>query len=810
MSDRDERLRDRLDAPFRWLERRLPNRIRGSYAAKFNVVLLLVVVLVGSIGAFIHFDTRGLVQEDTRADITGIAHEEADSVRDWLSKKKSTTAFVASSVASEDSSAVGTNLERKLVQLPDDVRSIHYIDSTSQTVVASTDDAAVGSTITASQAPWAKNLSQETRDAVRVSAPYDGEAGPVVAFITPVDESGSLVLTASLEERSLDFNSPIATGDIKVIDSEGTVVLDNRNANLLSSYSDGELSDGVVAGFDGRTGFGTVSARTGMDDDSYVRAVAPVVGTDWVLTYHVPKSEAFALQTKVTRNIGGLLAAMLVGLGLVAATIGRRTARSLDTLAEKADAIARGQLDVDLPESNRADEMGSLVDSFAAMRAYLNTVADQADALSRQNFDDPVLDEEVPGTFGEALDRMRRNLEAMVTDIERARDEAEDAKREAEALTDSLVRKAEEFSEVMENAADGDLTRRMDADGENEAMDRIAEEFNAMMAELETTVEDVRTFAESVASASEEVTARTGDIEETSRQVSDASQHLSEGARDQQERLDTTSSEISTLSATIEEVAASANEVAESAESTQSLGEKGRESAREAIETMNAIETETEETVEQIDGLQSEMEQITEIVDLIRNIADQTNLLALNANIEAAAADGSSDGFEVVADEIKALAEESKDAVGEIEARIAEIREETDEAVADIRETQRQVSSGVETVREAQQSLEAIAGNVEETAVGIKQINSATDEQAASTEEVVGMMDEVTRLSESSADEAEEVAAATEEQFSAVSEVTESADRLARRADELMELLEDFRVEGAADQRDAASASRAE
>ncbi|NHN57705.1 MULTISPECIES: methyl-accepting chemotaxis protein [Halorussus] len=795
MADR-KGLRDRLGAPARWLERRLPNRVRRSYAAKFNLVLILVVVLVGAIGLFIHFDTKGLVQDDTEARITGIAHEESEAVRSWVTKKKSTTSFIASSVAADDQSAVGTTLERRLVELPGDVQSIHYLDTSSATVVESTDDAVVGSTVTADGAPWAANLTALPTGSVSVSAPYETDAGPVVAFLTPVGDARTLVLTASLEKRSRGFNSPIATGDIKVVNAEGTVVLDNRNGNLLDSYGqDGDLPDGVAAGFEGTTGFGTVSAQTGMADGRYVMATAPVIGTDWVLTYHVPKQQAYALQTQVSRNIGGLLVVMLVGLGLVAVTIGRQTAKSLDMLAAKADAIARGELDVDLPDSRRVDEMGSLFDSFGSMRSYLNTVADQAGALAAQEFDDPVLDEDVPGTFGDALDRMGEDLETMVTDVKRARDEAEAAKQEAEALSESLVREAEAFSGVMEAAADGDLTRRMDADAESEAMEQIAREFNAMMAELEATVGDVRTFAESVASASEQVTARTADIEDSSTQVSQASQQLSAGARDQQENLDTTSSEISTLSATIEEVAASADEVAQAAESTEELGEDGREAAREAIETMRAVETETEATVEQIDGLQSEMERIGEIVDLIRDIADQTNLLALNANIEAAAADGDSDGFAVVADEIKALAEESKEAVDDIEDQIEEIQDETDEAVADIRATQSQVADGVDAVDEAQESLEAIVENVEETAVGIQQINSATDEQAASTEEVVSMMDDVTRLSEESADEAEQVAAATQEQSAAVSEVTESADHLARQADELMEMLEDFRVD---------------
>jgi len=808
MSDDRAGLRERLGSVSGWLERRLPGVIRRSYAAKFNLVLVLVIVLVGAVGVFIHFDTQGLVQDDTQSEITGIAQEEAASVHSWVNNKKSTTAFIASSITPGDTAAIQANLERKLVELPADVQSIHYLGQESGTVVASTDDEEIGSTVTAGDAPWAGNLTDLEQGVVRVSEPYQTDAGPAVAFVTPIGDTRALVVTSSLTERSREFSSPIATGDIKVVDGEGTIVFDNRNANILDSYADGDLPAAVAAGIDGRTAFDTVAAQTGMESGSYVMAATPIVGTDWVLTYHVPKQQAYALQTQVTRNIGGLLIVMLVGLGLVGATIGRRTGRALDVLSEKADAIARGRLDVDLPETRREDELGSLIDAFAAMRDYLNTVADQAGALADQNFDDPVLDEDVPGTFGEALDRMHENLETMVTDIERARDEAEGAKQEAEALNDALVEKAGEFGEVMEAAADGDLTRRMDTDSDSEAMAQIAREFNEMMAELEDTVEEVRSFAESVASASEQVTARTEDIADSSEQVTRASQQLSEAAREQQENLDSTSNEINTLSATIQEVAASADEVAQAAENTEELGEGGREAADEAIEMMNEIEAETEETVAQIDGLQSEMDQIGEIVDLIRDIADQTNLLALNANIEAAAADGSSDGFEVVANEIKALAEESKEAVDQIEDRIAEIQAETDEAVADIRQTQSQVSAGVETVDEAQESLKAIVENVEETAVGIQQINSATDEQASSTEEVVSMMDDVTRLSEESADEAEQVAAATEQQSDAVSEVTESADHLARQADELMEMLEGFRVEREESGQSSASAPR--
>ena len=68
--------------------------------------------------------------------------------------------------------------------------------------------------------------------------------------------------------------------------------------------------------------------------------------------------------------------------------------------------IAAGNVDVDIERADQPDEIGGLTESFAEMGAYLQTVSDQAAALARQDFDDPALDETVPGEFGESLGRM--------------------------------------------------------------------------------------------------------------------------------------------------------------------------------------------------------------------------------------------------------------------------------------------------------------------------------------------------------------------------------------------------------------------
>lgn len=92
----------------------------------------------------------------------------------------------------------------------------------------------------------------------------------------------------------------------------------------------------------------------------------------------------------------------------------------------------------------------------------------------------------------------------------------------------------------------------------------------------------------------------------------------------------------------------------------------------------------------ELEALVGQTQRVEEIVDLIGRIASQTNLLALNAKIEAARAGEHGAGFGVVADEVKALARSTADALGKIDAVVGEIRSSVDRAgttVVDMRET---------------------------------------------------------------------------------------------------------------------------
>jgi len=388
--------------------------------------------------------------------------------------------------------------------------------------------------------------------------------------------------------------------------------------------------------------------------------------------------------------------------------------------------------------------------------------------------------------------RARREIQEKLDEVEEAKQVAEEKQREAArqkeeitALNRALEATAEEYQTAMRACADGDLTRRLDDSVDNDAMASIARAFNDMIDDFERTVLDIQSFAERVSSASADVADRSTEIKRSSIDVKESVSGVAARAEEQDERLQTVAGEVGDMSATVEEIASSSEEVAATAETAVDRGNAGREHASDATGEIAAIESQADEVADEIAALNEQMDEIGEIADVIRGITEQTNILALNASIEAANADASGDGFAVVANEVKALAEEASDATDDIERRIEAARAVTDGAVASIEEMTDRVETGADTIEETISMFDDIAAAVEEAEGGIAEISSATDDQAASAEEIASMVDNVSETSQATARDSADVADRTAAQVESLDETLEDARALADVATDL-------------------------
>ena len=315
-------------------------------------------------------------------------------------------------------------------------------------------------------------------------------------------------------------------------------------------------------------------------------------------------------------------------------------------------------------------------------------------------------------------------------------------------LINSITKPIANALGAAESIAEGNLTRPITVDGEDEA-GRLLAAMAKMQDKLRDTLLRISGSATQLASAAEELNSVT---DESAR-----------GLTQQNNEIEQAATAVNEMTSAVEEVARNAVSTSEASQSATASAGDGRDLVQETVSAIERMSADVQSTATLIGDLANESRDIGKVLDVIRGLADQTNLLALNAAIEAARAGEAGRGFAVVADEVRALAHRTQQSTSEIERMIGSIQSGTEHAVDSMRNSTERAESTLNIARGAGMSLDTINSAIVEINQRNLVIASAAEEQAQVAREVDRNLVNIRDLSVQSATGANQTSAASNE-----------------------------------------------
>jgi len=304
----------------------------------------------------------------------------------------------------------------------------------------------------------------------------------------------------------------------------------------------------------------------------------------------------------------------------------------------------------------------------------------------------------------------------------RSKDEIGSLAKSFISMNDSL----KAITDVAKRIASGDLTAEVMMRSDRDQLGRALGE---MLENLRNQVLEIREAVNKLASSLSQIFVST--------------QQLSSGAAESAASITQTTTTVEEVKQTALISSDKAKSVSETAENSVKSVQEGLRSSKKVIERMNYIGVQMQAIAENIVNLSKQSMEIGSVTSTVNDIAEQSNVLAVNASIEAIKAGEQGRGFGVVAEEIRRLAVQSKDATRQVGRILNDAQKAINTAVLAAEEGAKAVDVGIIQSREASDTIQILSQNIERAADAARQIAASSQQQLVGMDQVALAMESI-------------------------------------------------------------------
>jgi len=350
------------------------------------------------------------------------------------------------------------------------------------------------------------------------------------------------------------------------------------------------------------------------------------------------------------------------------------------------------------------------------------------------------------------------------------------------------------LADVAESIAGGDLTQVPEAASEGGQLGRLGRAMVEMTDTLRRLASLIRENATTTATRATEITASSEHMAQAASGIAETASTLSLEAATMADTIRLLTQDAGRLSTLAGNVSSGAADGVARNQRLKTLATENAEILDESAHRLDELARDVQEGARATEALSTASDEIRSFVALVQKIARQSKLLALNAAMEAARAGEHGEGFTVVANEVRRLAQSTSEAAERTDALMKELIAQMETANASGARSRAAVEAVRGATARGRQAFTQVERAVGEGDQWISTMATSANAGQALAGEITAKLDSLTQGTQAFANSMQDVAAASEEQSASTEEIAAAANALVAAADRVSGTAATFRT----------------